>query len=759
MGRLMRGGGVAAGGGENRFDGSARTVVQVQHAETIAVEARPSLIPWQVPASLVALADREAQRHRLRALAEDRTQVSGCRLVVVSGLPGVGKTELVRWFAHNSRELFPNGQLHVDLRGFDRNKPLTSGEALRKLLAGLVGESRVPVDEDDCGRLYQSAMADSRRLVLLDNARGVEQIAPLLPAEPQCLVVVTTRTRLRDLHSVEGTSTMPIEVLLLDDAVDLMIALIGETRRNDTREDLEDLAAECEMLPMALQIVSRKLLDEPDTPISEFISEIRQSASPLDIGDTEDGHNSLRAIISWSYAALPPECAGLFRLLPAHPGRCFDAASVAVLAGSDIRTARRLLAKLAEAGLLQDVPGYRTARYEIHHLMHAYAQDLPDGADGPAFARAATLGLANWYAAAVAAASRAMGTDSFDSALANSAPADAAVPVFDGYLAAREWFDAERPALAEAVTRSAAAGAHATTLALASALFGVYEVHGAFDDWITTSQQGLSAALALADRHGEAVMRESLGKACIQTHRLQAAGQYLRESLEIREEIGDAVGVRRTINAQGLLYFREGRLDTARDAFENVLGLAAAAGDNDFQAFALMNLGRVAVDTGAFQSGVARLTAALELLRAAGAHAYEINAMYDLAAALRMLGSREEARTAAERSVQLARQLENPTFLPEALLELARIDFDDGEVATAITRCEEVIGIQDGLGDLARLATAVDLKGEMLLADGDADRSAQCHRFAVETFRRLSDDERRLRSEEHLAVAEAAQEG
>jgi hypothetical protein len=101
-------------------------------------------------------------------------------------------------WAHQVADRFPDGQLHVNLRGFDPSgQVMDPAEAVRRCLDALqVPAARIPVDLDAQAALYRSQLAQRRMLIMLDNARDTSQVRPLLPGAPTCLVLATSRNQL-----------------------------------------------------------------------------------------------------------------------------------------------------------------------------------------------------------------------------------------------------------------------------------------------------------------------------------------------------------------------------------------------------------------------------------------------------------------------------------------------------------------------------------------------------------------------------------
>ncbi|WRZ54555.1 NB-ARC domain-containing protein [Streptomyces sp. NBC_01314] len=368
--------------------------------------------------------------------------------VLISGMPGIGKTALAVHWAHRVAGRFPDGQLHVGLRGFDPVRaPLGPAEALRGMLAALgVPPARLPDRTDSLAGLYRSLLAGRRLLVVLDDAADTEQVRPLLPASPGCLTLVTSRHGLSGLIA-SGTHPLRLDLPSAADARAMLTAHTGHDRPTaepdaaDAADAADEIVVRCGRLPLALTIVAARAGARPDLPLTAVAAELRHSGNTLDAiaafaatgatphapatpantgeaphapagracaAETSDAPTSLadptmspntltgltptteqpdlRAAFAGSYRRLPPESARLFRLLSLRPGPGLAPDTAAALAGLPVRRARLLLDDLADAHLVTEhAPG----RYTQHDLLRVFAAELATTHDSPEDLRAA----------------------------------------------------------------------------------------------------------------------------------------------------------------------------------------------------------------------------------------------------------------------------------------------------------------------------------------------------------------------------------
>ncbi|HEX2419729.1 MAG TPA: BTAD domain-containing putative transcriptional regulator [Micromonosporaceae bacterium] len=324
-------------------------------------------VPRQLPPDVTDFVDRVPQLALLDA--------SGPGVWVVTGTAGVGKTGLVVHWGHRISERFPGGCLYADLRGYGPEPRVPPERVLRGFLRTLGADaSRLSEDVVDLAATYRTLLAGRRTLVVLDNAATADQVRPLLPGGAST-TLVTSRDELAGLVARDGARRMVLEPLSSSAALNLLRALVGE--RVDEEQDAAVLLAEqCARLPLTLRIAAERAVREPGSRLGDLTSELADRRRMLDALDAGgDPQTAARAVLSWSYRALPVEAARLFRLLGPHPGRDIDPTGAAVLAGTTPERAAGLLRALAHAHLIQPLGG---GRYALHDLLRAYAWEPPD---------------------------------------------------------------------------------------------------------------------------------------------------------------------------------------------------------------------------------------------------------------------------------------------------------------------------------------------------------------------------------------------
>ncbi|MGD0062689.1 MAG: BTAD domain-containing putative transcriptional regulator, partial [Streptosporangiaceae bacterium] len=562
-------------------------------------------VPAQLPGDIAAFTGRArelAALHRLLA-AEDGEQASGGRaramvISALSGTAGVGKTALAVHWARRVADEFPDGQLYVNLRGYDPGQPMPPADALARFLRALgwAGQD-IPLDVEERAAAYRTLLHGRRVLVVLDNAATVEQVRPLLPGSPSCLVVVTSRDSLAGLVAGHGAQRIELDSLPLTDAAALLRALIGE-RAEAEPDAVATLAAQCARLPLALRVAAELAAASPGISIGHLTGELADEQRRLDLLDAGgDARTSVRGVFSWSYRHLPADAARAFRLAGLHPGPDLDAHAVAALTAVPLDQARDVLARLARAHLVQSA---RPGRYAMHDLLRSYASQLAAAEDGADDRQAAMTSLFDYYLGTAASAMDAL-IPAERSRRPRIPPPPTAAPTMADPAAARQWLDIERTALLAVAAHTASCGwpHHATRLA--ATLFRYLATGGHNAEAIVLHAHALAAARQLGDRAAEATTLVSLGEVEWRLGRCPQGADLYDQALTLFREIGDRAGEAQVHGNLALIAWRQGRFGQASSHYERSLTAFRQIGDRTGEARALDNLGAICWRQGRYQ--------------------------------------------------------------------------------------------------------------------------------------------------------------
>jgi DNA-binding SARP family transcriptional activator len=370
-----------------------------------ATASRTTAVPRELPCGIRDFTGRETELAALSGLLDQQASEDAPPTMVISaigGTAGVGKTALALHWAHQMTDRFPDGQLYVNLRGYDPGQPMPATDALAGFLRafGVPGPD-IPAEEDERAARYRSLLAGKRVLVVLDNAGDAGQVRPLLPGTPGCAVMVTSRDALAGLIARDGAARLDLDLLPLADAVSLLRALIG-SRVDADPQAATALATRCCRLPLALRVAAELAAARPQIPLADLSGELADQQQRLDVLDVGgDPRTAVRAVFSWSYRHLDPEAARAFRLAGLHPGADFDPCAVAALTATTAAQSRRLLEVLARGHLVQPTGA---GRYGMHDLLRAYAAEQACAIDTGQQRQAALTGLLDYYSHAAAGA-------------------------------------------------------------------------------------------------------------------------------------------------------------------------------------------------------------------------------------------------------------------------------------------------------------------------------------------------------------------
>jgi tetratricopeptide (TPR) repeat protein len=738
------------------MSGSASDVVQARdvhggvHFHGIAGPTAP--IPRQLPGDIAGFVNRHTELSNLNnALPDQPSQRVVASVYVITGTAGVGKTSLVLHWAHRVKELFPDGQLHVNLRGYDPGPRVEPEQALDRFLRALgVPAGSIPVDLEDKAGLYRSLLANRRVLIILDNAATVRQVRPLLPGHAKCLVLVTSRSRLSGLVARNGAHRLSLDMLTEQEAVTLLRTVTTGYRTPDDPAELVELARLCARLPLALRIAAERASSRPLMPLNELIADLLDEShlwEALTAEDDEDA-DAVRSVFAWSYRALPEASARLFRLLGLHPGAEFGVPAAAVTAGISIGQVRQLLDALVGTHMLeQRVRG----RYQFHDLLRAYAIDQAMHQETANDRREILERILTWY---LHTASNAMAIIApTDRVIVPQPDSDIAALTFATYDEAFRWYEDEQGNLVSTVRAAADAELHTLAWQLAAVLPSVYALQNSFTDWITTGVVGLESARRAGDRLGEAELLTSLGTAYLQSGRLDQADEFHRSGLRVRQEIGDRVGMSLSITYLGLVAWRRRQLVDALTYFEEAITYQRELGDRGGEAWSLSNIGMVYLDLDRHAEAMALLRESIAACRAVGDRVAEGNALFFLATAQRESARHDDAMQSVQAALTIAREDNNTVAEGFWLLEVARIQQAMGQPADALPAYQRSASLQRQLGDRGREAMALDGAGSAYRELGVPGEAAKFHRLAITAFRELGARWQLANALANLAVA------
>jgi tetratricopeptide (TPR) repeat protein len=716
-------------------------------------------VPAQLPADVSGFSGRAeelAELDRLCGTADGADRIAGASTAVVisavAGTAGVGKTALAVHWAHRVRDRFPDGQLYVNLRGYDPDQPMSPSDALIGFLAslGLPGPD-IPVDVDDRAARYRTEVSGRRLLVVVDNASSVEQVRPLLPGTPSATVVVTSRDSLPGLVAVHGARRLDLDLLPLPDAVALLRTLIGP-RVDADPPAAAALAEQCARLPLALRVAAELAAARPANRLSGLVAELTDQQGRMDLLDAGgDPRAAVGTVFSWSLQHLPPDAARMFRLLGLHPGPDADLYAAAALADTTAAQARRTLHSLTRAHLVQHL---NSGRFGMHDLLRAYATSLATGADSADDTPVALNRLFDYYLATAATA-----MDTLYPAETRYRPtvplATTPAPVLADPDTARTWLDTERPILAAVAAYTADHGWSAHTIRLAGALHR-YLTGGHHTDGLAIHGHALRAARQTGDRAGEARSLSRLGCAHMLVGSFELAADHLQQALALFRQAGDRDGEAGALNNLGLVDERLGRYEPATDHLQQALALCRQAGDRSGEARAMANLGSVERQMGRLRRAADHLQQALTLARQIRDRYSEAHAVNNLGLVEQRLGQHHAAADHHRQALALTRQLGDRTGEAFALDNLGAVHTRLGRPDQATELHQQALSRYCEAGDRDGQAWAFNGLGEAAQAADHLTDALTHHTGALAIATEIGNRDQQARAHTGLGHAHSA---
>jgi DNA-binding SARP family transcriptional activator/tetratricopeptide (TPR) repeat protein len=653
--------------------------------------------PAQLPHGMPYFTGRQAELDQLHEWLAEYRGDGTLLITTIVGTAGVGKSALAVHWAHQVRDRFPDGQLYVNLRGFEpTGSAMDSADAIRGFLDAFgVPPQLIPASLEAQAALYRSLLAGRRMLVVLDNARNADQVRPLLPGSPGCLVVVTSRYELPGLVA-EGARPIVLDLLPTTVARELLVRRLGTGRVGAEPAAVDDIIASCAGLPLALTVVAARAASRPGFPLSVLVDQLHQAEGSLDAFDGDDRATDVRAVFSWSYRTLRTEVAHMFRLLGLHAGPSIGTAAAASLAGRRPREAAAALASLAQAHLVEEQhPG----RFTFHDLLRAYAAEQVHTDDTEATRYAARHRLLDHYLHSAYAAERLLNPHRDAITLAEPQPGVVPEAIAD-HRKALAWFTAEHTVLLAAVDQAAEAGFDTHVCQLAWTLTTFFDRRGHWHDSVLVQRAALHAAERLADPRIEARAHRGLARAYMQLGRSEEAHKYLLRAIELYCGVADDSGQGRSYLNLAALLGRAGRDDEALGNAQRALEMFQAAGHRVGQADALNAIGWYHAQLGGYEAALGYCQRALALHQETGDRDGAAHTWDSLGYAHHRLGRHEPAINCYEQATRIWRDLGDRFYEAGALVCLGDVHHAVGDVEATGAAWHLALSILDdpGLG-------------------------------------------------------------
>lgn len=686
-GGLLSGGAVMDGLGLAAADGAASV-------------RRP--VPAQLPHDVAGFTGRERELAALEALAAG-LENAAVVISAIDGVAGVGKTALAVHFAHRVAVGFPDGQLFVNLRGFDPDQPpLAPGEVLGAFVRALsAGSSQAPSDLDELAAMYRSLLSGRRVLVVLDNAVSAGQVRPLLPGMAGCLAIVTSRNTLSGLAARDGARRLTLDLLPPGDAVTLIGRVAGTQRTAADPAAASTLVQLCGRLPLALRITADRAASHRHLSMTDLVDELTREHDRLDALAADEKSTQVRAVFSWSYQALEPGPARAFRLLGLHPGPDISTLAAAALLDAPISATRQLLGTLTGGHLLEETG---RERYQFHDLVRVYATECAQASEPESHRTAAIHRLLIRYLHTADAFSRTMSPASPHFRL-DPPPPSCRPPVFTTPRQAMDWAENEIASLMPTLREAAAVGDDVLAWKLPATLasvFGFLRVSGFLPedaDLLPALYSALAATRRLGDRAAETRILTDLAETYLYTGRPAQAIEPCQRALAICAETGDLRSQWEPRQLEGVSYLALERFSEALDCLQQAVVIARQTSDPRTEGMSLLGLGAAHEHLGSFEAAISLPGKAAALLENTGNRWQHAFAIQKLAEACHRHGRIGDALSNYGQAQAIFHDIGDRLTEAIVLVELGQAQRDLGEVDAARQCWQVALSMFEDLGD------------------------------------------------------------
>ncbi|GAA4190249.1 BTAD domain-containing putative transcriptional regulator [Streptosporangium oxazolinicum] len=713
----------------------------------------------QLPRAIGDFTSREDEIERLVQGAVEDTD-SAVVIEAIDGMAGVGKTALAVHVAHRLATRFPDGQLFLDLHGHTPGRrPVTPLEALHTLLRATgMAREKIPDDLEEAAALWRSAAARRRMLVVLDNAATAGQVRPLLLGRPGSHIVITSRRRLADLDDV---TVLSLDVLSRAEAVALFTRIVGVERAHAERRAVDEVAALCGYLPLALRIAAARLLHRPAWTVRDLATRLGDQRGRL--RELRTGDRDVAAAFTVSYEQLTAVQQRVFRLLGLIPGDDFDAHAAAALTGSSLVESESVLEELLDAHLLQQ---HTAGRYGFHDLLRDYAQQTCRATESENERGDAANRLRAYYLATATLTVRILGYSGYHQSLSEPV-ASAESPAITTSDQAAAWLDAERGNLL-----AAALVVHdAWVVDMSMTLWQYLFYHAHYGEALTLHRHASDVAQQVGDQKAHIQMLINLGITFWKNARYEQALQHHRQALDLAHQIGDRdmqsralinLGItcavmgdyeksngylersltlsresgNRRRESRNLLnignnYERMGRYRFALRYQEQALACARGIEDQATESRALGSLAYTYSRLGFYELAVSHSLPALTVARQTGDRGWEADMLNNLGVAYVGLCRYQEALSCYRQSLALSREIGSRSSQAETLGELGNFYLQLGRYSEAQDHHQQGLAMVDETGDLVTKTVVLNGLGQAACATGDPAKALDYHHQAL----------------------------
>lgn len=682
-----------------------------------------------LPRDPVAFTGRVRELERLLAATKpEMGTVVG--IYAVDGMAGIGKTAFAVHAAHRLAPQFPDGQIFLRLHAHTKGQqPVDPAEALATLLLMTgVAPQQIPPGLDARSASWRHHLADKKMLLVLDDAAGSDQVAPLLPGSPNCMVLVTSRRRLTALDVVVPIS---LDTLPDADAAELFARFASRPDIRPADDIVAKIATLCGRLPLAIRLVAAGLRHHSSWTVAGIAADLSAARDRLRAMQAENV--SVAAAFDLSYQDLTASQRRLFRRLGLHPGNDFDAYAAAALDDNDLEVTRQRLAELHDHNLISEpIRG----RYRFHDLLRDRARALIAD-DDPAENNAAINRMLDYYLHTAVAAGRhiAWRTATVGPPLQGRPPAWAPEPRTAEEAIA--WLNTERVNLHACAEYAAASARLEHAIRIPAAISDFLHVQGHWNEAVSLHQFAITTARAADDLAGQAAAFHSLGTIQRLTGDNTDAVISQTQALELFRTLGDQQGEASALNQLGIVQHHTGDYAASAISHSQALELFQGLGDKQGQARALSSLGVMQQRVGDYEASALSESRALALFGDVGDQNGQARALDYLGAAQELAGDYAAATTSLTRSLELFRSIGDRLGQADAIVNLGELLSRTCDYQGAHDHYTQALSIAREVNAPYQEARALEGIGQCHIEEGDPGKGIARLRQALTIFQRM----------------------
>ncbi|WP_327586855.1 tetratricopeptide repeat protein [Nonomuraea sp. NBC_00507] len=602
-----------------------------------ASPAEPAWLPHpaELPADIPTFTGRVPEVERLRRTL---TSLGQAPVVTISGVGGVGKSALATHIAHRVSEHFPDGQLYINLHGATPDaKPLDPHEALARFLRSLgVADSAIPSEPDEAAVRFRSLIGGKRMIIVLDNARDVAQVRPLLPGSGSSAVLITSR---RMLTSLDGASHEQLDVLSESEARTLLGSLIGNDRERAESRAATRVIELCEGLPLAIRIAAARLVARPEWPIQNFADRLALEHHRL--AELQIDDRAVRATFYVSYQDLldGPDGVGaarIFRLLGLLEGPDIGLSAAAAAGGIPTEVAQQFLDRLVDVHLINTNVGNR---YSMHDLLRLFARERAHQEESEQARDQAVRRVLHCYLATARTATNLIPSAGWRTELDPQSLTHPGEVLTSGN-EVTTWINFEIRNLIAAVAQAARLpdDGPALAIALAAALDTPLDRRGRWRDELALAERAAEAAHRSGDPLHRGISHTDLGWTKVRVGRLAEGITDLGQAVEAYDRIGALNRRAGPLSGLAVAHRQLGDFGQAIEYHFQLLEFNRQLGNRFNEAAALTNLGLVYQSVGRYEDAITAHTRSAKILEEIGELEARVDPLGKLAESHRQAG-------------------------------------------------------------------------------------------------------------------------